>query len=421
MNNYNRIARKLREQMHRLCEGFGDVLSKPKMRFLGQMIYGIQAAKDVKLSNISRALEESISLKKTEERLSRHLEKPGLGQRVNEHIAGLAARRIHKDTLLIVDPSDIKKPYAKKMPYLARVRDGSAKEIVSGYWTCHIAACEPGNRRVIPLHQCLWSQKAPDFESENTQILRAIDTVRTASKDRGIWVMDRGGDRGNLLKPFLEREMRFIVRLLGNRNLVYKGHEVLAEKLARDCPKFYAERIVKEERGQEKSYHLEFGYRPVKLPGREEQLYLVVVTGFGQDPLMLITNLPMRKNRKVLWQVVKGYLSRWMIEETIRFIKQCYNLEDLRLLNYDRLRNMVAIVLAVVFFAAVHLGENIKLSVLTHHITKISKRFFGVPDFHYYALADGIANVLQRTFKGPLLDIPLSSPSDGQLTLFDFG
>lgn len=135
--------------------------------------------------------------------------------------------------------------------------------------------------------------------------------------------------------------------------------------------------------------------------------------------MMLLTRLPMRKNRKVLWQVVNGYLSRWMVEETIRFLKQSYNLEDLRLLDYDRLKNLVALVLAAAFFAAVRLGETLKLSVLTHHVTKLAKRFFGVPDFHYYALADGIAVLLRRCGAGPLLARALKPPDNGQGWLFE--
>lgn len=274
---------------------------------------------------------------------------------------------------------------------------------------------------MTPLHLSLWSQGAPDFDSENERILHALDMVRSQINGRGIWVMDRGGDRENLLEPFLERTLRFIVRLVGNRNLVYKGHLVLAEKLAASCPMYYAETIIKEENGREKTRRIEYGYRPVKLPGRDEQLDLVVVTGFGEEPMMLLTNLEMRKNRAVLWQVVEGYLSRWMVEETIRFMKQSYHLEDLRLLDYDRLRNMVALVLAAAFFAAVVLGENLKLIVLTRHVARLAKRFFGVPDFHYYALADGIATLLRRAGGGPLLSPKPRLPTDGQFWLFQKG
>ncbi len=148
--NFTRIALKLRAQIHKVADGFHS-LSKPRRRFVEEMIYGIQASKDVKLSEIGRALDENVTLKKTEERLSRHLKQPGLDKEVNRHIAKLGSRRVHEDTLLIIDPSDIRKPYARKMPHLARVRDGSTGEIVNGYWTCHITACEPLKRRGSPI------------------------------------------------------------------------------------------------------------------------------------------------------------------------------------------------------------------------------------------------------------------------------
>lgn len=74
-------------------------------------------------------------------------------------------------------------------------------------------ACEADSRRVIPLHQRLWSAKAPDFGSENIQLLEVIDTIRTATQGRGIYVMDRGGDRIHLFEPLLARSLRFIIRL----------------------------------------------------------------------------------------------------------------------------------------------------------------------------------------------------------------
>ena len=75
-----------------------------------------------KLSSISRSLGEDILLKKTEERLSHHLAIKGPWQKINEIVVAHGARKIHKDTLIVIDPTDIRKRYAKKMPYLARVR-----------------------------------------------------------------------------------------------------------------------------------------------------------------------------------------------------------------------------------------------------------------------------------------------------------
>ena len=127
-----------------------------------------------------------------------------------------------------------------------------------------------------------------------------------------------------------------------------------------------------------------------------------------------------RKNRTLLWWVLESYLTRWRIEETIRFIKQSYDLEDIRVLTYERLKNMMALVLAAVYFAAVYLGARSKLEIMATHILKISKRIFGIPDFRYYALADGIGRALSRIDKGPRRGEPATQGS-AQLLLFDFG
>ncbi len=122
-----------------------------------------------------------------------------------------------------------------------------------------------------------------------------------------------------------------------------------------------------------------------------------MVRGLGQTPMMMLTNLSLRKNRKVLWWVVSAYLTRWRIEEAIRFIKQSYDLEDIRVLTYERLRNMAVLVNAVAFFTAVVLGTRIKLEILASHLLRAAKRLFGIPDFRLYALADGIREVCARS------------------------
>jgi len=219
--------------------------------------------------------------------------------------------------------------------------------------------------------------------------MQVIDTIRGPTQGRGIYVMDRGGDRMELFNPLLDRKLRFIFRLVGNRNLVWRGRERLAAEIARDCAMHFAESVIKTDLETEKHFHLEYGMRPVKLPGRNEQLYLVVVRGFGEEPLLLLTNVALQPTRKSLWAIVQGYIARWLVEETIRFIKQSYQVEDIRVLHYERLRNLMALVLAAVYFSAVWLGESLKLAVLATRVAQVAKRFFGVPDFHYYALADG--------------------------------
>jgi hypothetical protein len=146
-----------------------------------------------------------------------------------------------------------------------------------------------------------------------------------------------------------------------------------------------------------------------RLPDHPETpLWLVVVCGLGEKPMMLLTNLEMRRKRKTLWWTVSAYLTRWRVEAAIRFIKQSHDLEDIRVLSYDRPRDMVVLVNAVAFFTAVVLGTRMKLAILATHLITAAKRLFGVPDFRLYAIADGIREVCARAPRRtkPTVDAP---------------
>ena len=75
MEDYAIVSRKTEEQLRKFLGGFSPHPSKPRLKFLGDMLYGVQAAGDVKLSEIARELRpgSGCSPKKKEERLSRHL------------------------------------------------------------------------------------------------------------------------------------------------------------------------------------------------------------------------------------------------------------------------------------------------------------------------------------------------------------
>ena len=62
---------------------------------------------------------------------------------------------------------------------------------------------------------------------------------------------------------------------------------------------------------------------------------------------------------------------------------------------------MMALMLAVFYFVAVVLDQSQKLAVMAGHILKSAKKVFGIPDFRYYALGDGLCNIFSR-FPGKL-------------------
>ena len=78
------------------------------------MVFGIQARGSVRLTEVGRSLGEKISLKKTEERLSRQLGRKGLDREIQRRLIEQAAPRLEEDTLLVLDLSDVTKKYAEK-------------------------------------------------------------------------------------------------------------------------------------------------------------------------------------------------------------------------------------------------------------------------------------------------------------------
>jgi len=418
----HQIGLKLREQIDKFSGELSRGLCKARRRFVGEMLYGIQARGSVRLTEIARSLSEPIRVKKTHERLCRNLSDAEIRDVVGKELLRQGSARVSKDSLLVVDLSDLSKKYAQKMEYLGEVRDGSENQIWRGYHLCEVVGAKVGSSEIIPLSQSLWSQEAPDFVSENAELLSQLRGIRSATGGRGIYVMDRGGDRGELYGELVPGGYRFLIRQRGDRHLLYQGKKVETRVLAGLCRMHYAETVVKEEKeGKERIYHLEFGYLPVRLPDWPEvPLWLVVVKGFGEEPMMLLTTEPMRRSRKVVWWAVEAYLTRWRVEETIRFLKQSYHLEDIRVLTYESLKNLVMLVFACFFFAAIYLGARAKLRILVAHVLKAGKRLFGIPDFRYYAIADGIREILFRLGKGPAIPRYAEIRGDPQMSLLDF-
>jgi hypothetical protein len=96
----------------------------------------------------------------------------------------------------------------------------------------------------------------------------------------------------------------------------------------------------------------------------------------------------------------------------------CYDLENVRVLNYQGLQNLMPLLLAVMFFAACVLDHDARLRVMAGFVEKAAKRVFGIPDFKYYALADGLRAIFCRHPGAPVSSVRPPPPT--QMTLFSF-
>ena len=400
--NDTTIASKAKAQLAGFMGKVFTHFSKPARRFVEECIYGIQASGDTKLSSIVRAIDDDIRPIYTEKRLSRNLDDETLEASIADAVLKDGARSVGADTLLLVDPTEIRKEFAHAMEHVTLVRDASrsSKEgrdvLVNGYHGCMVAACRIGGRKTVPLALRLWSSRAPGFKGENDEVLKILKAVYAATGGKGVTVYDRGGDRPAFYGYLIGNGRDFVIRLTGRNVLSWRGmHE--ASDLARECTMRHAHHVTFDSHGRECNVPVSFGAMPVRLPMHpEKELHMVVVKGFGRDPMMLITSLPVSGSFESQWRVVDAYLSRWRVEETIRFVKQSYGFENIRVLSYARIRNMASLVLASAYFATVWIGRHARREVLAEHIKRLGKRLNEVPEFAAYAIADGIRRAFTR-------------------------
>src|SRR5699024_1751310 len=88
----------------------------------------------------------------------------------------------------------------------------------------------------------------------------------------------------------------------------------------------------------------------VEIPSlKAKKLTMVVVYGYGKEPMVLITNKRVGKKAEVL-SILKAYITRWRIEEMFRVQKQEFQLEDIRVRSLTSLRRMFLLVSIMVTF-----------------------------------------------------------------------
>lgn len=132
MKSFLEFTQPLQIKLHQFCSAFAPKFSWPVHKFIHQMVSGILKSGSVQLNSIGRSLQEKIALKKVTQRLSAHLDKPGLWREVITTALETQAPKLRQCRFIIVDLSDIAKTYGQRMEGLAGVYDGSEGETARG-------------------------------------------------------------------------------------------------------------------------------------------------------------------------------------------------------------------------------------------------------------------------------------------------
>jgi len=215
-------------------------------------------------------------------------------------------------------------------------------------------------------------------------------------KKNSIRAFDRGYDTNIYYEYLIDNSEKFIIRVKKNRDVIYKGERINILALA-NC--FKGKYLLKFKKRNGAQVDCKISIKPIKLCCRpNEQLHLVVCYGFGKDPLLLITNLKSDDNR-IAVAVTKVYLMRWRIEEFYGFKKQQFAFEDFRVQSLQSIRNLDLLLTIAIGYIGV-MSEKSEERRMVLEIIAISKRIYGVPNFLFYAIADGLFAVFARCKQG---------------------
>ncbi len=368
MDSKVQVRFELEHRVNILADSLTVGLGKVARRFVQDVLIGMELAQSPRLSDIASALDEEIGQRATHKRLSRNAARKEIAPMISSNLLKLSAARVKDDTLLFLDWPNLLKNRAEKMENLSPISNTKGDAIGKGYNLAKLVASEVDSHIVTPLVQDIWAEinSNADF---NSYTLALVAKVREAIDGRGILVADRGADRAELLTTWTEDpDSRFIIRVRQHTGLKYRNRIVSAGELASKCDTPYGRNvenvvpvgfryelnpagleIVDDSRGQglnslNPTLFIHFGYLPVRLPDVPDRpLSIVVIRGIGTAPIILLTTEPARSNRAVLTALVESYLRHWRVKLTTQHFYNRHRFSKIRVLSYDRIRNLAAL------------------------------------------------------------------------------
>lgn len=382
-------------------------LKKNDKKFIDDMIYGIASSKKTRLSDIARELKEDIKINHTIDRLSINLStisKETVQEALQNHHKEVI-KYIPKDPIVLLDDTDIAKPYGYAFEDLAYVRDGSALEEtrVKGYNVCEAVVLSAENSHPISIYSKIYSTISDGFRSMNTETLDSIRYSKEMLATKATYVMDRGYDNNTIIGYFLKEnnnEDDFIVRIKDNRKVIVKGRTKNVKELALDRKGKI--RMDLKFSGESELKTTYISHTRIELPAfKNQELTLVIVYGLSEaKPMLLLTNRKLKGASEVR-KIVRTYMSRWRIEEYFRYKKSEYGFEDMRVRSLHAM-NVLNSMMNIHLGHQVILIEQMDYKLLTHKILERSKAIQKKknPVLFLYQIGRGIKEILSHAKVG---------------------
>ena len=271
---------------------------------------------------------------------------------------------------LIADGSDLRKPYAKEMPHLMKVR-ALTGGLVNGYQTLTVLGLT-SQRRGILYHR-LFSSTAPDFVSEPAEVQQALQTTSKAiaslkSNSAVTWILDSGFDDVAVWRTICEQDEHVVVRVYHLDRLIAFPDQsggwqrgsiaealVTLPLLAR-AQTMLEVRKTGQRRAKRQSVTAEIRAGAIQVTYATNVRRVgdgVIVTktvwlvefrllDTNLDPWVLVTDWEVETEMAAV-RIFQMYRQRWSVEDSFNFSKDCLGWEEVQVLDLAGIRTLVAL------------------------------------------------------------------------------
>ncbi len=403
------MTKKLQDKFTRFVSTLSTTLSKPEQKFLKACCFGILSSRSCIVRRTAQSLNEKISSKKTQERMIYHLDKAELDEKISQTLLQKQCHKLKKHSLIIVDPSDIVKKYAKKMEGLSRVRDGNDGVWRTGYDALDIVGINTNDKEIsiLPIHSQLHSNTVEVDTMKNKLFDRIVDII-IHSNNRGTFVFDREFDDKKLIKELHQHAASYIIRMKKNRNVYLQNKKMNIATVAKATKLRYRFK-------PKKGVTISAGICTIDVPINPHTL---------KNPILVKTKLVVAKirskhkdgsyssgmfyllchnsdesflERDFVKFVLESYHLRWKIEEVHRQVKTDFGWEDIQLLTYRRLQTMNTLLWAALSFLYGLESWKYRLAkTFTNMMLERKNRLSELNKFVYYKLATVIRYCFNR-------------------------
>ena len=371
-------------------------MERPEQKFAADMTYGMLASGSCLLTSIVDELHEATKKVNAVERLGRHL-KEGVPKKAQECYRRLVREWVEEKPVVLIDDSDVVKQEGYKFEALGIVRDGSEstdkKSVYKKGYHVTEAVAITRSKQPVSVFSRIHSSLEKDYVSANAVTFEAIEqSVKLLEK--ATFVMDRGYDDNKMFLKMDELRQDYVIRLTAKRKVLYHGKWTPVTEL-RDRRKG---KIKMNLRYHDSDHTAYLSHVKVQITASRKPIWLVLVYGITEHPMMLATNISLTSKDDVI-RIAKCYFSRWRIEEYFRCKKTVFDFENFRVRRLSAINALnfyITVCMAYLAFVSMKPNNSQIYLNIREAANPIKKKVF----FFGYRIAAGIARLLNAAHEG---------------------